>query len=321
MVERSEGPKRARSIPPNDPALANVRHELGTPLHQIVGFSELLLMQESSEVTAQTREALEAIARSARRLRAVFHEIVSLAEAAGGQAQTPAFMPAHELVAEVAFALRERGAPFDVELVHAASDDTAAQVPHVASTVLATLAMQLARVFPRAHIQMGCDADDGHVTLRIEATAPDLDGALLASLLDASVTPSRRRGLDLASRLRMAIVQELLAAHAGTLGVRGEHGHSTFELVFDRAQGGENLAVLGAQLQALRMRFLAAVGHDLRSPLNAIQGFADLLLLDAAVPSAARESLTIVQRAAQELLARIDRMVAWARVRAATPDA
>jgi signal transduction histidine kinase len=180
--------------------------------------------------------------------------------------------------------------------------------------------MQLARIFPRAVVRLACDASDEHVTLRVEASAQALDGSVLAGLLEQTEPPSRRRGLDLASRLRMSIVQELLAAHGGLLRAQGDDGCAAFLVRFDALEDRASLPMLAPQLEALRMRFLAAVGHDLRSPLNAIQGFTDLLLLDDAVTGSARESLTIVQRAAQELLTRIDRMVEWARERAQQPQ-
>jgi signal transduction histidine kinase len=53
--------------------------------------------------------------------------------------------------------------------------------------------------------------------------------------------------------------------------------------------------------ERMRAMFLAAMSHDLKSPLNAVLGFADLLAMDA-LNSAQQESLDIVSRRGRELL-------------------
>ena len=60
--------------------------------------------------------------------------------------------------------------------------------------------------------------------------------------------------------------------------------------------------------QRLRASFLAAMGHDLRGPLNAILGFGELLVMrgvDAVAPSQ-RASVDIIRRRAADLLVPLD---------------
>jgi signal transduction histidine kinase len=61
------------------------------------------------------------------------------------------------------------------------------------------------------------------------------------------------------------------------------------------------------------------MGHDLRGPLNNIVGFADLLVMDnlgemRGVRESQRPSVEIIRCAAQDLLALLDQMIAWARL-------
>jgi signal transduction histidine kinase len=69
---------------------------------------------------------------------------------------------------------------------------------------------------------------------------------------------------------------------------------------------------------ALRVRFIAAMGHDLRNPLNAMLGFADLLALDpgAAWNRSQMTSLAILRERTRDLLSLIDAMIDWARLEA-----
>jgi signal transduction histidine kinase len=69
---------------------------------------------------------------------------------------------------------------------------------------------------------------------------------------------------------------------------------------------------------ALRLRFVAAMGHDLRSPLNAMVGFADLLAVDpqATWREQQKRSLEVVRERARDLLTLIDNIVDWAKLQA-----
>lgn len=83
--------------------------------------------------------------------------------------------------------------------------------------------------------------------------------------------------------------------------------------VFARAQ---ERAIL-AREAATRTRglFFASVSHDLKSPLNAILGFAELVRLETLTPGQA-ESLDVIDRRGRELLALIETILDAARVEA-----
>ncbi|MFO0683317.1 MAG: HAMP domain-containing sensor histidine kinase [Sandaracinus sp.] len=69
---------------------------------------------------------------------------------------------------------------------------------------------------------------------------------------------------------------------------------------------------------SVRARFMAAMGHELRSPLNSITGFAQLLEdgSDGPLNDAQRENVMLVRRAAEELLTLLTDILDAARIEA-----
>ncbi len=70
--------------------------------------------------------------------------------------------------------------------------------------------------------------------------------------------------------------------------------------------------------ERMRVSFVATMGHDLRGPLNAILGFADLLVMEGEqeVDSSQKQSVAIIRRSAQDLLVLLDQILDWARFEA-----
>ena len=68
----------------------------------------------------------------------------------------------------------------------------------------------------------------------------------------------------------------------------------------------------------LKSTFLSSVGHELRSPLNSILGFTDLILNDPAseISDEEREQLTIVYESAQDLLNLINNVIDISKIEA-----
>ncbi len=133
------------------------------------------------------------------------------------------------------------------------------------------------------------------------ALSEDLRNA--ASGVRGLATSSKRRRLDRSARFR--VVAELGAA-IERLAVRFR--------IFSRAQR----QAIRAQEAATQMRglFFASVSHDLKSPLNAILGFSELIRQAEPLTDDQIESLTQIERGGRELLALIETVLDAARVEA-----
>jgi signal transduction histidine kinase len=187
---------------------------------------------------------------------------------------------------------------------------------------------------PDGQIAVSAPLDDGHATIRFSA---DLDpsvatwGALLAifavlvagalgglfgRVLAADLVHATRRvrllGTESVLRGDTQIARPARFAAVSRLGLAIEDLTVRFR-VFAAAQE----RALQAREAAQRMRGLlfASVSHDLKSPLNAILGFADLVVQEDLTP-AQRESLGLILKRGRELLGLIETILDAARVEA-----
>jgi signal transduction histidine kinase len=80
----------------------------------------------------------------------------------------------------------------------------------------------------------------------------------------------------------------------------------------------QNLAIQEAN--RLKTEFVSMVSHELRTPLTSIQGYAELLLEDQQIPTEQRESLTLVKKNADRLLALINDLLDLSRMEAGKLD-
>ena len=65
-----------------------------------------------------------------------------------------------------------------------------------------------------------------------------------------------------------------------------------------------------------KSRFVVGVSHELRSPLNAILGYAQLLEHDASIPAARRESIGIIRRSGEHLTGLIEGLLDISKIEA-----
>jgi signal transduction histidine kinase len=188
---------------------------------------------------------------------------------------------------------------------------------------------------PDGNIELIAPLDDGSVHVRVEATTFRGIGPLawviaaLTAILAAAV--GRFLGTTLVDDIQAAIkgvraLDTKLVLQGGTRVV----GPTRFQLVSDLGIAIEELAGrfrLFAQTQeraillreaATRMRglFFASVSHDLKTPLNAILGFAAVIRQTEDLSEEQEESLTVIERSGRELLALIEMILDAARVEA-----
>ncbi len=161
--------------------------------------------------------------------------------------------------------------------------------------------------------------------LSIESLGIALAAVILAAMLGAAIGRALGNDLRIATRgLRLLGTDAVISG--GTRVVRPARFNEVAELgraierladrfhVFARAQE----RAIEAREAATRMRglFFASVSHDLKSPLNAILGFTELVRqLEPLTPGQA-ESLELIERRGRELLALIETILDAARVEA-----
>jgi signal transduction histidine kinase len=80
----------------------------------------------------------------------------------------------------------------------------------------------------------------------------------------------------------------------------------------------QNLAIQEAN--RLKTEFVSMVSHELRTPLTSIQGYAELMLEDERITEEQRESLTIVKKNSNRLLALINDLLDLSRIEAGRVD-
>lgn len=147
---------------------------------------------------------------------------------------------------------------------------------------------------------------------------------LLAAALGSALGRAHAQDLEHATEgIRLLGTEAVL--RGGRLSVRPPR----FQVVFDLEQAIERLAerfrvfaraqerAILAREAATRTRglFFASVSHDLKSPLNAVLGFAELVRWEPLTPGQA-ESLAVIERRGRELLALIETILDAARVEA-----
>jgi len=83
-----------------------------------------------------------------------------------------------------------------------------------------------------------------------------------------------------------------------------------------RLQGADQARALAEEANAAKVRFLSQASHELRNPLNAVSGFAQLMAADPKRPldDIQRSRLHHIQHAVQQLLALIDDMMSFSRL-------
>jgi len=175
--------------------------------------------------------------------------------------------------------------------------------------------------------------DEGSAEVRFESSVVGVLGAsfVLVALLGTGIAS----GLGIA--LGHALGQDLRAAtqdvrELGTDAVLSGGTHvvraARFRVVARLGLAIERLAArfrvfakaqeraISARKAAARMRglFFASVSHDLKSPLNAILGFTELVRKSETLSSGQSESLSLIDRRGRELLALIETILDAARV-------
>ncbi len=232
--------------------VANVSHELKTPLTSIQGFAQAILDGTAGDAAGQ-RHAAGVIFDESRRLHRLVEDLLDLARLDAGQAaMSLASLDMAALVQAVAERMRvpagEKGVELEVQLgplpALVADGDRLAQV----LTNLIDNAIIHSPPGCKVGLTAGTERDEVAVT--VEDSGPGIPPEQLERIFERfyQVDRSRRAGGGRGAGLGLAISREIVLAHGGTLTAESTPGRgSRFIVRLPRARPGDSTAVRRAR--------------------------------------------------------------------------
>ncbi|WP_432093323.1 ATP-binding protein [Streptomyces sp. bgisy100] len=212
--------------------LSTVSHELRTPLTSIAGYVELLLDEDTGELAAPQRRALDVVERNTVRLRTMIEDLLTLSRIeAGSYKGIKQVVDVCGIVEAVTDAMRPQAQDKDVELRSACALEplTANADPDQLDRMLMNLMSNAVKFTPRG----------GTVTIRAVRTGPDVD--LIVQDTGIGIPESEQKHLftrffrasnasGLAvpgTGLGLTIVRTIVANHGGDLSIDSREGEGT----------------------------------------------------------------------------------------------
>jgi len=201
----------------SDPLTADLRHELRTPLHALLGFAEMLMVGDTRA------DCLLGVVIAARHMAGLLDGAEAAASASAGAVVAQAVLLASE---------QARGADVRLVTVNRAAGDAVRADPLRLRQVLLNLLTNAIHCSPpggKVRITVSRNADT--VTVAFQDQGPGLSTGEIAELRAV------RRG-ERAHGLGLPITRELVAGMAGSLGIRSKPGRgSRFSISLPAYQG------------------------------------------------------------------------------------
>jgi len=227
--------------------VANVSHELKTPLTSISGYAETILAERPDARTE--RQFLETILANAHRMQRLVDDLLDLARIESGRWQPAlAALDLAGVIAEVEGEFASRGAErrvtFAVEIGAGAA--TLVADPEGVRLVLRNLVDNALRYTPPdGRITLRSRAEAEGVALQVEDTGSGIPREHLSRVFERfyRVDPSRSRA-DGGTGLGLAIVRHTVEAHGGRVGIESQLGTGTRVTAWFPADGMEGVTKL-----------------------------------------------------------------------------
>jgi len=212
--------------------LANVNHELRTPLSSIIGYARLLQRETEGQIGPLQREDLQDLLRDAERLLGLIDSLLDFAKIEAGRIET--------VVEPVNIDELIRGAVATVEPmmnkdVHLISDVPAKMAtlysdPEKLRQILLNLLGNAVKFTDRGEIRISACQENGEFKIAIADTGIGIDGADIGRIFDEFHRGMiANKGTYPGTGLGLAIVKRLLEALGGRVAVESEVGKgSTF---------------------------------------------------------------------------------------------
>jgi two-component system phosphate regulon sensor histidine kinase PhoR len=212
--------------------VANVSHELKTPVASIKGFVETLL-DGAADDPAANRRFLEIVARQADRLAAIIDDLLSLSriEQSEGKGNLP-LEPTRlaDVIAAVIADCGPRAADRSIRLETRCAEGLVADVnPPLLEQALINLVDNAIKYSdPGAGVWIAVEQADAGLVVRVSDEGCGIEAEHLPRLFERFYRVDRARSRQLGGTgLGLAIVKHIVLAHGGTIGVESQPGVGT----------------------------------------------------------------------------------------------
>ena len=228
--------------------LADVSHELMTPLTAIRGYAETLALPKFTPPTPEGQQAVKVIQEEGERIERLVKDLLDLARfEAGGISLEQDYVDVDEIFERVldrhAKSAQEKG----VSIVIAPHDEDIRMVGDAMrlEQALQNLAANALRhTPPGGSVTLGASREDGRVKLTVADTGAGIPSEHLPHVFDRFYKADQSRLQTGGSGLGLSIVKAIIERHGGTVSVRSRQGVETvFEIVVpDSSRRGADAA-------------------------------------------------------------------------------
>jgi signal transduction histidine kinase len=226
-----------------DQFLSNISHELRTPLNSIIGFTDLLLLQDLGPLSEHQRDFLETVARNGRHLLQLINELLDLQRIAAGRMELrPEPIELAGLLDETAGSVHAQAQQRRQELVVEPPPPglrVQADRGRVRQVLLNLLSNAIKFTPDGGRITVAAAAVNGDAAARVAVTdtgigiAADDQAKLFQEFVQLDASASRKYE---GTGLGLALSRRLIELHGGTIGLESELGRgSTFWFTLPRA--------------------------------------------------------------------------------------
>ncbi|MCM2580501.1 ATP-binding protein [Streptomyces meridianus] len=227
LVEELRALDRAKSE-----FLSTVSHELRTPLTSIAGYVELMLDEDTGELTRHQRKALDVVERNTVRLQMMIEDLLTLSRIESGEYKgVKQNMDVCGTVRAVTDAMRPVADDKGVELLSTCSHEplTANADPHQLDRMLMNLMSNAVKFTPSGgRVTLRGTRRNGDVELTVRDTGIGIPEAEQKHLFTRFFRASNASGLAVpGTGLGLAIVRTIVDNHGGDLRIESREGEGT----------------------------------------------------------------------------------------------
>jgi signal transduction histidine kinase len=237
LAERSatQSAALARAAGEREELLANVAHDLRTPLAAIQGYLELLLVRDADTLGVEARNDLQTAARQAERLGRRVADLFELTrlddEASALEREDFAFAElAHDAAQRFAAEAARRDVRLEVQIADPAALRTHADLGRIERVLGGLLENALRHTPAGGRVALEAEARDGRVHVAVTDSGSGIPAADLAGVFERHDRAARVGRPDRAGGhggLGLAIARRIVERHGGTLHIESAPGRGT----------------------------------------------------------------------------------------------